>query len=525
MKTLLELSTASAAVLEFLRREKDVADAQVFVSANEHVLSRLNFTSHIPSNGVEEPKAVQNFGMGLTVVFNDGSVGSGSAESSLSLDGAKEALGKARIARVKDPEFYGLPKPDFGKRTLYDYHDSKLMELSDSDFVTISWDILRAALSYFEQHPTILALATTKMKLARLKLTDLKLIIGGDVQLIRERMAIASFSMPEVQTDESSMTVTSITAMIEAKNAKGSGFFAGKSLEELRREGPLAAKMAVESAIATMSGERIESGQYPVIFGPQAIAELVNNLITPGLTAGAIFSEGSPWQGEFLKEIASPYLSIYDDGANPEFMGAKGVTCEGLPTGRTDLVIDGKFTGLLASHYDYRRLLRDAEAGRKLGVDPNEHKQSLWPRNGFRFSGGAGRHFSSDPSCAGSNIIITSSKKEELEHLLRKVKKGLYVGRMWYVYPINGLRAGDFTGTITADSYLIEDGKLAKPLKPNSVRVNDNIKTLLKKIAGASDRLKAVNLWGADEAMYAPDILVENVNLESIAQFTEMMSE
>ncbi len=532
MKTIKELKLASATALEFLKTKDDVADAQVFVAANEHWLCRLNYTSHIPSNGVEEPKAVENFGMGITVVFKDGKVSSGSSESSLTLDGAAEALEKARIAAVKDPEFYGLPKPEFGKRVLFDYHDKNLMELSNEDFVKIAWDVLRAGMTSFMDVWNVLP-ATHGIIHGTLhpdgcitrNPSALKLIIGGDVQLVRERMAIASFAIPNIETDESSMAVTSITAMIEAKNAKGSGFFAGKSLEELQRDGPMAAKMAVESAIATMSGERIESGEYSVVFGPQAVAELVNNLIAPGLTAGAIFSEGSPWQGEFLKGITSPYLSIYDDGANHEFMGAKGITCEGLPTGRTDLVIDGKFIGLLSSHYDYQRLLRDPESARKLGVDPNEHKTAIWPRNGFRFSRGAGRHFTSDPSCAGSNTIITSSKKEKLENLLLKVKNGLYVGRIWYCYPINGLRAGDFTCTVTADSYLIENGKLTRALKPNTVRVNDNIKTLLTKIVAVSDRLKAVNLWGADEAMYAPDILVRGVRLDAIAEFTEMMSE
>ena len=520
MKTAKELRDACVSILEFLRSQNDVADAQVFVSANEHVLSRLNYTSHIPSNGVEEPKATQNFGTGITVVFKDDSVGSGSAESSLSLAGAKEALAKAKLAAVKDPEFYGLPKPKFGKRTLYDYHDLELMELSDSTFVEISWDILRAALRAVETNPIIRDIVCKE----KISYPDLKLIIGGDVQLVRERMAIASFTMPDVESDESTMAVTSITAMIEAKNAKGSGFFAGKSLSELENGGPEAAQTAVNSAIATMSGERIESGDYVVIFGPQAAAELVTNLVTPGLTSGAIFAEGSPFQRQFLKNIASPYLTIYDDGANPEFMGAKGITCEGLPTGRTDLIFDGKLVGLLSSHYDYQRLLYDAEGDRKLGAATAAHRKAFWPRNGFRFSGGAGRQFTSDPSCSASNIIITSSRKEPLEKLIGCVRKGLYVGRVWYCYPINGLKAGDFTCTVTADSYLIENGKLSWPLKPNTVRVNDNIKGLLMRIAGVSDRLKAVNLWGADEAMYAPDIMVAGVHLDSIAESLEMQS-
>jgi PmbA protein len=37
------------------------------------------------------------------------------------------------------------------------------------------------------------------------------------------------------------------------------------------------------------------------------------------------------------------------------------------------------------------------------------------------------------------------------EELLRRVGNGPYIGRIWYTYPINGARAGDFTCTVTAD--------------------------------------------------------------------------
>ncbi|MBI2639767.1 MAG: TldD/PmbA family protein [Candidatus Sungbacteria bacterium] len=520
MKSVEELRKACAEALAYLKAQSDIADAQVFMAANKHWLCRLNYTSHIRSNGLEEPKASQNFGTGVTIVFADGKVGSGSAESNTSIDGLREALAKAKIAAVKNPEFHGLPQPEFGKPTLTDYHDNALMGLSNKQFVSIAWEVLRQGLRGAYDVWKTVALSSKKTDIPNP--LDLNLIIGGDVQLIRERMAVASFAMPNVQTDESSMTAVSITAMFEKLAAKGSGFFAGKTLNELLHGGPEAARSAINSAAATMSGSRIESGEHTVIFGPQAVAELINNLVAPGLTAGAIFAELSPFQEDFGKMIASPKLCIYDDGANPEFMGVKAITCEGLPTGRTDLVVDGKLAGLLSSHYDYQRMLWDPEGARKLGVDPHEHKEALWPRNGFRFGGGAGRQFSSDPSCSGSNTIVTSSEKEPLENLLQRVKQGVYIGRMWYVYPINGSRAGDFTGTVTADSYLIEDGKLSRPLKPNTVRINDNIKTLLMKIVGVSDQLKPVNLWGADEAMYAPDILVEGVKLESIGESVEM---
>ena len=66
-----------------------------------------------------------------------------------------------------------------------------------------------------------------------------------------------------------------------------------------------------------------------------------------------------------------------------------------------------------------------------------------------------------------------------LDELCRRVGEGLYVGRIWYTYPINGLQAGDFTCTVVADSYLIRDGRIAVPLKANAVRISDNITSVL----------------------------------------------
>lgn len=506
MKTVQELEQAVEKAIAQLRHEKDVTDVQVMAAANGHKLSRFNFTSHIPSNGVEEPKATSDFGIGVTAVFADGSVGTGSAESSLDEAGVREALKKARDAAVKDPDFVSLPQAEFGKRVLHDYHDPKLMEISDEDFVLLSWDVLKRGVHTCHEIP------------GGITLKDARVIISGDIQVVRERMAIGGYAFPSVESDQSSMAVTSITAMIEAAEAKGTGFFAGRSLEELTMGGPNAARSAIRSAIQTMSGVRIPSGSYTVVFGPQATSELIHNLVTPGLTVDGFFAEMSPFSGAFLQEISSPHLSVYDDGGNPKFMGAKAITCEGLPTGKVELIRDGKLVGLLASHYAYQRILRDNEGARKLGVAPQEHKDAIAPRNGFRFSTGAGRHFGAEPSTSPANTIITSGNPVSLNGLLAGIKHGVYIGRMWYVYPINGPRAGDFTGTVVGDSYLIENGSLTTPLKPNVVRVNDNIKNLLRKITGVSDRLHPVNLWAADEAMYAPDIRIEGVRLDAIAE-------
>jgi PmbA protein len=222
--------------------------------------------------------------------------------------------------------------------------------------------------------------------------------------------------------------------------------------------------------------------------------------------------------------VASPRLTVYDHGAAPGLLGSKGVTCEGLPTGRTELLTRGVFTGCLSSWYESQRILRDPAAAARVGGSASALARALVPRNGFRFGGGGGRQFDTQPGIAASNVIVEGDDAVTLDELIREVKDGLYVGRIWYTYPINGLRAGDFTCTVVADSFIIRDGRVAAPLKPNSVRINDNIATVLENVVGVTKEPKATIVWAADEVVYAPEIAVRGVRVDAIAGFMEALT-
>jgi PmbA protein len=114
--------------------------------------------------------------------------------------------------------------------------------------------------------------------------------------------------------------------------------------------------------------------------------------------------------------------------------------------------------------------------------------------------------------------VVVGSDPVSRADLLRQVGEGLYIGRIWYTYPINGLRAGDFTCTVVADSYVIRDGRLVAPLKPNTVRINDNIATVLTNVVGVTKDAKGTIVWAADEVVYAPEIAVSGIRIDAIAE-------
>ncbi len=564
---MLPLATLRAAVREalaYVSAQPDVAEAEVFAAANVNLTLRLNYTSHIPSNGVEEPKSVESHGLSVRAAFRTPEgikTGLGSEPGDLSPEGAARALDQARRGAVLDPEFLSLPTPDIpapgaapgagptpgtgpgaesgtglepgpelgSEPGRARYHDPALGRLSNARLLAQGWNMLEKGLDVFQASADLKAVARGQVQdepkegiaVAAGKgreLADLGLILGGDLVLLRERMAIASTHMPRVQTDESTLVMSFATAMVEERNAKGSGWSVSRRLADFTGE---SAGDAARRAIAAMDGQRVSSGSYRVVLGPQPVAELLEWILLPGLQVDTFYADASPFMGRFGQQIASETLYLYDDGSLPGLAGSKAITDEGLPTGRSDLIREGRLAGLLADYYNYRRILNDPRGREKLGVDPATVAPTLAPRNGFRAGNGGGRDFSVSPSVVPTNLIVSGREEWSQEELLRLVGDGIYIGRIWYTYPVNGFTSGDFSGTIVGDSYLIRDGRLAGPVKPNSLRMNDSILKVINNLLGIGAERTGTVRWASDQVTWAPEVAVADFHLEEIGEYMD----
>ena len=521
-----KLRTAAREALAYVRAQADVAEAEVFASANTNLTVRINYTSHIPSNGVEEPKSFESFGIGLRVAFHPSATGStgrsrsgvttgyGSEPTDLSLDGVRRALDKARAGAVLDPEFVSLPKPQ-NKRSepVANTHDPAIMQLNNPGLLKVGWQMLDQGLQVFSTSEDLLNLAGSQQRLP-----ELGLILGGDLVLLQQRMAIASTHMPRVQTDETTMAMSFATAMVESQNSKGSGWSVSNGLADFDGE---SAAEAARNAINSMGGQRVPSGNHRVILGPQALAEILEWVLLPGLQLDMFHAEASPFMGRLGQQIASEQLNIYDDGAAPGLAGSKAITDEGLPTGRTDLIKAGALTGLMSDYYGFQRILHDPKGKTKLGVEPSKSVDAIIPRNGFRPANGGGRDFNSPPSTTPSNLVVGGSTHSNHRDLLRMVGDGIYIGRIWYTYPVNGITAGDFSGTLIGDSYVIKDGRLSAPVQPNTLRMNDNVLRVINNILGIGSEPRGTVRWASDQITWAPEVAVDDFRLEEISESIE----
>jgi PmbA protein len=467
------------------RAKREGTELEVFASWNELITVRLNYTSDLPSGGVQEPKSSQFSGIAVLAAFRDKGktrLGFGCQANELRPRGVMEAFSKARRSRFYDPDFRSLPVPK-GSPTLVDYHDPAVLELPDKEAVELGWKALEGVLK--------------TLKEAGIKES---IIVGGDVCILRELMAIKSTAGIDA-FDVSTILKASITTMVEKEGVKGTGWATSTRLESF--DPALAGREAALSAIRTIGGKRLPSGSYEVVLGRQPITDLVSNLIAPSLSLTSINASNSPFLGKLGQRIAVPNLNIFDDGSLPGQIGSKKITCEGLPTGRTDLVQGGNLVGFLANHYLSRKL--------------SSNIATFIPRNGFRFHG-FGRTHEIQAGVFPTNIVLEGRQEVTTEALLRGIREGVYIGRIWYTYPINGLAAGDFTSTIIGDSFLIKDGQISTPLRPNVIRINDNISRVLQNIVAVGKEKKTILVWGAEGAVIAPEIRVEGLRLDSIAE-------
>ena len=304
MIPLAKLRAAARDALAYVSAQPGVAEAEVFASANGNLTVRLNYTSHIPSNGVEEPKSLESHGLGLRVAFNSPEglkIGFGSEPTDLSLEGVRRALEKARLGAVLDPEFVSLPKGPSGSHSVKKEKgnsDPAIMRMGATGMVRTGWRMMNRALDVFQSSEDLLNLVGSPENL-----TGLGLILGGDLVLLQERMAIVSTHMPRVQSDESTLVMSFATAMVEERAAKGSGWSVGNQLSGF--DGDSAAE-AARNAIRSMDGVRIPGGDYSVILGPQPLTEILEWVLMPGLQLDMFYAGATPFSGKMGRQVASP---------------------------------------------------------------------------------------------------------------------------------------------------------------------------------------------------------------------------
>jgi TldD protein len=239
----------------------------------------------------------------------------------------------------------------------------------------------------------------------------------------------------------------------------GGRFGYGRILDEATWQG--AVEEALRQALVNLESVPAPAGEMEVVLGSGWPGILLHEAIGHGLEGDFNRKKTSAFAGLLGQRIASPGVTVIDDGTIPDRRGSLTVDDEGTPTNRTTLIEDGILVGFL----------QDRQNARLMGVAPTG--------NGRRQS------HAHIPMPRMTNTVMLGGAHDPGE-VIASVKRGLYAvnfggGQV-------DITSGKFVFS-ASEAYLIEDGRIGAPVKGATL------------IGNGPDALTKVAMVGSDMAL------------------------
>jgi TldD protein len=252
------------------------------------------------------------------------------------------------------------------------------------------------------------------------------LVANSDGLLVTDRQARTRFAVSCVAVGDTGLQ----TGYETAARTVGFDLFDEVSVEAL-------AELAAQRALSKLSARPAPSGELPVVLAGGSGGILFHEACGHGLEADHIVKDASVYTGKVGQQVASPLVTLVDDGTVGTEWGTYGVDDEGKPARRNVLIDKGVLTDYL---WDYLR-------GRKEG----------------RTSSGNGRRQSYQhlPMVRMTNTFLLPGE-EDADEIVAQTPRGVYVAKL------GGGQVNTATGDFvfgTTEAYLIEDGRITEPLR------------------------------------------------------------
>ena len=204
-----------------------------------------------------------------------------------------------------------------------------------------------------------------------------------------------------------------------------------------QRDVEAVARSAAERALSKLKARPAPSGTMPVVIKCGTGGVLFHEACGHGLEADHIAKAVSVFTGRVGEQVASPLVTLVDDGTMSHQWGAMAIDDEGHPTAHNVLIENGVLTDYM---WDW---LRARKKGR--GSSGNGRRQSY-------------QHL---PMVRMTNTFLMNGP-ESPEEIIRQTPRGVYVAQLGGGQ-VN-TTTGDFVFGMT-EAYLIEDGQLTEPIR------------------------------------------------------------
>lgn len=252
------------------------------------------------------------------------------------------------------------------------------------------------------------------------------------------------------------------------------------SFEDMKPD-ELAAK-TVESAKAKLGADVAPTGAYPVVFSPDAMADLLATF-SPVFSAESAQKGLSQLAGKEGQTIAAPLLTLVDDPFCKESPMPIPFDAEGSPTYCKNVIENGVLNTLLYN------LKTAAVAGKET------------TGNGSKGS------FSAKVGIAPFTMYIAPGTLSE-DELLQKAGQGVYINSLGGLHAGANAISGDFS--LQSGGFMIENGKKTTPVK--SFTVAGNFYQMLSQITAVGANLEVPDAMGKTN-FGSPSVLVEGLTV------------
>jgi PmbA protein len=468
-----ELHSSVELALDMVHATRTILAAEVCASWCEQQVVRLWHDTERPSEDVQALQTHTIYGLSFLVVMADGTgrtVGFGVTSEDLSREGILTAFEMARQGAAPEPLRFTFPRPLDFEPPPTPLYDPQVLTLPDDEIKQVALDTLDGALSTLQDAGYVRGLR-----------------VSGEVRSQKEHLVIGN-TQGLLVSDTTTGLLAAMSVQLVQPPSQGTGSRVATHWRDFA-----AYEVGVEAAqqaLRAQGGIILAGGDYPVVFGPRAVAALVQDLFLPALSLDTVAAGTSPFITQRGQSIASPLLTMIDDGRLPGMLGSRIITGDGLPTGTTTLIEQGRLVGFVADAYHAQHLTGLVGA--------------VVPRNGMRHATN-GQSFAMRPGIFPTNITFSSPDAVALEALLVPIDQGLYVGDLWHITAPEGLRTGAFMSTVIGPSCAIRQGQLAEPVRPGTLSLQDNFLDLLQRLTGISTTQQPVVLATRQSLVLAPE--------------------
>jgi len=227
-----------------------------------------------------------------------------------------------------------------------------------------------------------------------------------------------------------------------------------------------AAERAARKAAADGDPVELPPGEYPVVLDVDAVGELLGWL---GLLTfnGQAYAEGrSAVEGRLGARVAAPSINLSDSPRHPRTL-PRSYDAEGTPKAPVPLIQDG------VAH----RIVHDTRSAAEAGGDARSTGHAVVPGGG-------------EWGAIPTNLVLIGGGARDVDELARPIERGIYITRLWYTNPIRP-KETLITGMTRDGTFLIEDGRITRPLK--DMRLTDSVLGILERTQDLGSRPRLVS--------------------------------